>query len=320
MELSITIEGMMGLTWDRWKRLITEIEALGFASLFRSDHFTTWDPPDEDFLEAVVSLTYLASHSKSIRFGTLVSPLSFRDPVMLARQAMAIDDLSGGRMVLGLGAGWIEREHNLFGYTLGDIKTRMNRLEEGVEVIASLIRIEEPVTLEGRFYQLREAQILPRPQRPTPIMVGGNGPKRTLPLVARFADIWNCQPAPVELFKERSEFLDSLLIKAGRQPNDVKRTVMLPALWWRDENDLERRIQSVRKTFVGLDEMSTDEILAWLKSSFRVILLGTPDTLIEKLNAYAKAGAEEMFLQWAMMDDIEGLQVLAEDILPNIID
>ena len=107
MKLSITLEGEMGLNWPRWQRLVTAVEQWGFAGLYRSDHFVNPYPPDLDALEAIVSLTYLATQSQRLHFGTLVSPLSFRDPVMLARQAMALDDLSGGRMILGVGAGWL---------------------------------------------------------------------------------------------------------------------------------------------------------------------------------------------------------------------
>jgi alkanesulfonate monooxygenase SsuD/methylene tetrahydromethanopterin reductase-like flavin-dependent oxidoreductase (luciferase family) len=317
MEISITIEGMLGLNWDRWKRLIPKIEEWGFASLFRSDHFTFNNPPDMDSLEAIVSLTYLACHSKEIRFGTLVSPLSFRDPIMLARQAMAIDDLSGGRMILGLGAGWMEREHNLFGYSLGDIKTRMDRLEEGLEVISSLIRSKEPVTYKGNFYQLREAQIFPRPQRSTPILIGGNGPKRTLPLVARFADIWNCQLATVELFRERSELLDEMLEKEGRQPIDVKRTIMLPTICWRDNDELEQRTKSVRNAIHAMKGMPTDEVIEGLKNYSPNSPLGSPQEVIETFNSFAEAGVDEIIIQWFLLGDIEGLQVLAEEVLPH---
>src|SRR5262245_9536331 len=114
--IAIMIEGQMGLNWPRWKRLVAEVEALGFAGLFRSDHFTNPRPPDQDALEPLISLAYLADRSERLLFGPLVSPVSFRDPVMLARQALAIDDLSGGRLVLGIGAGWQEREHTNFGY------------------------------------------------------------------------------------------------------------------------------------------------------------------------------------------------------------
>src|SRR6476659_7803915 len=110
--ISIMIEGQDGLTWPRWKRLAAEVESLGYAGLFRSDHFTNAGPPDKESLELVVSLTYLAASTERIHFGSLFAPFSFRHPALLARQAAAIDDLSDGRMILGLGAGWNEREHS----------------------------------------------------------------------------------------------------------------------------------------------------------------------------------------------------------------
>src|SRR5438045_3913259 len=140
----------------------------------------------------ITSLTYLADHTQRIHFGPLVAPLSMRNPSLLARQAAALDDLSNGRMILGLGAGWQEREHHLFGFDLGDVPTRFSRFEEGLEVVTRLLKSDEPVTFEGHFFQLRGATLLPRPQRPggPSILLGGNGVKRTLPLVARYADIW----------------------------------------------------------------------------------------------------------------------------------
>ena len=217
--ISIMIEGQDGLSWPRWKRLAEEVERLGYAGLFRSDHFTNAGPPDKDSLELVVSLAYLASSTSRIHFGSLVAPFSFRDPAMLARQAAAIDDLSAGRLILGLGAGWNAREHALFGYELGDIPTRMARMQEGLEVVTRLLRSDEPVTYEGRFYQLRGAMLLARPQRPggPPIMIGGNGPKRTLPLVARYADVWNSVFIGPEEFRARSAALDDLMIAAGEE-------------------------------------------------------------------------------------------------------
>jgi len=315
MKLAITIEGMYGLTWPRWKRLVTEIEQLGFAGLFRSDHFTLSKPPDLDSLELMVSLTYLASQSQQIHFGSLVAPLSFRDPVFLARQAMAIDDLSNGRMILEVGAGWLELEHTMFGYDLGDTTTRMDRLAEGLEVITRLIRSDEPVTFEGRFYQLHEAHLLPRPHRATPVLVGGNGPKRTLPLVARYADIWNCQIASPELFKERSAFLDDLLQAEGRQPHEVKRTAMLALLCWRDQSELERRMNLIRR-IPHFANWPTEQLLEWLRTWLAGVL-GSPEQVNEQLQAYARAGVEELMIQWFSPADIEGLAVIAEEVLPH---
>ena len=319
MQLSVTIEGHFGLTWASWQHLTTAIEQMGFAGIFRSDHLTQMGPPNMAALEALISLAYLAANSRAIHFGTLVAPLSFRDPILLARQAMAIDDLSGGRMILGIGAGWMEREHTMFGYPLGDITTRLDRLEEGVAVIAALIRNAEPVTFAGKFYQLNEAQLLPRPQRPTPILIGGNGPKRTLPLVARYADIWNCQMASVEVFTERSRLLDKLIVAALRQPTDVKRTVMLPVLCWRNADELERLAQGLRRASSHMALLATTEIIAFFRQHLAAIT-GNPDQVTEQILAYAHAGVEEMMCQWILLDDLLGLKILGKEVLPTIIE
>lgn len=228
MDISLMIEGQMGLTWPRWQRIVAEAEDLGFVGIFRSDHFTNPNPPDSESLEMIVSLTYLASHTTRVHFGPLVAPLSFRNPMILARQAAALDDVSGGRMILGLGAGWQEREHETFGFVLGDVPTRIRRLTEGLEVVTRLLNSDEPVSYDGQFYHLHDAILLPRPQRPggPPILIGGNGPRRTLPLVAQYADIWNGVMMRPDQFRERMTILDVLLTQAGRQPGDVRRTMM----------------------------------------------------------------------------------------------
>jgi alkanesulfonate monooxygenase SsuD/methylene tetrahydromethanopterin reductase-like flavin-dependent oxidoreductase (luciferase family) len=317
MKVAINVGGEFGLTWQRWQQLTTGIEQLGFDGIFCSDHFVMPFPPTLHALEALVSLTYLATHSQRVHFGTLVAPLSFRDPVMLARQAMALDDLSGGRMILGVGAGWMAREHTMFGYELETLSTRLDRFAEGLEVITQLVRSDEPVNFAGHHYQLHEAQLLPRPQRATPIMVGGNGPKRTLPLVARYADIWNCSLPTLDVFKQRSALLDELLAAQGRQPSDVKRTVMLSVLCWRNPDDLEQRVKLMRDTIPQLAALSTEAILELMRSTFRTIL-GSPEHVIEQIHSYATAGAEEVMLQWTSLDDIEGLEILAEHVVPYV--
>lgn len=315
MKVAAMIPAEFGLTWTRWKRLVDATERLGFSGLFRSDHFTWDSPPDQDSLELVTSLTYLADHSQHLHFGPLVAPLSLRNPMMFARQAMALDDLSNGRMILGVGAGWNQREHTMFGYQLGNVKERIDRLGEGLEVITRLIRSAEPVTFEGRYYQLREAHLLPRPQRSTPVMVGGNGPKRVLPLVARYADIWNYQGS-VEEFQERSALLDDLLRAEGRQPGDVTRTVMLPVICWRDESDRERQIALLRSSIPQLGSMSTEAVLDIFRPDPRFVL-GTPEQVIARLNAFMKAGVAEVMI-WTGQD-IDGLEIIAEHVLPYVI-
>jgi len=156
LEIAIMIEGQNGLTWRRWQNIAAAVEGLGFAGLYRSDHFTNAEAPDKDSLECWTSLTWLASHTKRMEFGPLVSPVSFRAPALTARTAAAVDDLSGGRLTLGLGAGWQEREHNLFGLELLDLKARFVRFEEGLEVITRLLKAnsrsasKEGISISGR--------------------------------------------------------------------------------------------------------------------------------------------------------------------------
>jgi len=313
MEISISIEGQSGLNWVLWNRLIAEVERLGFAGLFRSDHFTMDDPPTIDSLEAFTSLAHLASHSQRVHFGTLVAPFSFRDPVMLARQSMQIDALSGGRMILGVGAGWHGLEHTMFGYPLGDVKTRMERLEEGLQVVSLLLRKDEPVSFEGRYYQLKNARLLPCPRRPTRLLVGGNGPKRTLPLAARYADIWNCAEGTPEFFRERSMMLDNLLVSEGRQPGDVKRTLLIPVITWSNQVELSRQMDTYRSLF---GDMPDEAILKWFSENMHAIV-GEPDQVVEAIRHYQTAGVEELILQWFALQDFASLNFLAETILPH---
>jgi F420-dependent oxidoreductase-like protein len=316
--ISIMIEGQNGLDWPRWRRLIDEVEALGFAGLFRSDHFTNARPPDIESLEMIVSLAYLADHTQRIHFGPLVAPVSFRHPTLLARQAAAIDDLSGGRMILGLGAGWQDREHTLFGHELGDVPTRMDRLEEGLEVITRLLRSDEPVTFEGRFFQLRGATLLPRPQRRggPRIMIGGNGPRRTLPLAARYADGWNGTFMTPEAFRARSAQLDDLARAAGRRPGDIRRTMMTVLLFGRDQAALEQRVMRDARP-PDLADASPAEVLAALRGQGNRIV-GTAEDVVAQIQSYGQAGVEELMLQWFELDDIDGLRAFAEQVLPRL--
>ena len=311
MEISITVEGF-GLAWDRWKALVKHLEQCGFAGIYKSDHFTDEKLPLDDHLEVLVALTYLASHIPRVHFGTMVSPLSFRDPVMLARQAMAIDDLSGGRMILGLGTGWLQLEHTMFGYELGTIKQRFDRLEEGLEVITQLIRSDDPVTFEGQYFQLRDAILLPCPRRKTPVLIGGAGPKRTLPLVARYADMWNCQGS-LENFREKMDILDELLIAEERQPGDVKRTHTTFFGCWQSETERNQILddfpESTQKQF-----NSRDDLQAFL---LHQIPKTSPDRIVEHFKAFEDAGCEEIILHYMGMKGNTQLDILAEHILPH---
>src|SRR5512138_2833871 len=178
LEIAIMIEGQNGLTWPRWQRIARLVEEAGFAGLFRSDHFTNSNAVDIDSLELWTSLTWLAGNTSRIEFGPLVTPFSFRHPVHTARMASAVDDLSNGRLVLGMGAGWQEREHHKFGVPFYDRPTRFEMLAEALEMTSRLLRSDKPVTYKGKHFSLDEAILLPRPKRRggPPILIGGSGP------------------------------------------------------------------------------------------------------------------------------------------------
>ena len=301
-EIALMIEGQNGLNWARWKGILKAAEDLGFVGVFRSDHFTNARPPDKDSLELWVSLTYAATHTRRIEFGPLVTPMSFRHPVHTARMAKDVDDLSGGRLVLGVGAGWQEREHRMFGFPLGSMRERFERLEEGLEVITRLLRSEERVTFHGRYFHLEEAILLPRPARPggPRILVGGNGVRRTLPLVARYADEWNALFLTPQGFAERNARLNELLEKWGRRPEEVRRSLMTGLLFGRNEAELRRKLEG---------RPPAEELRA------RGLIVGTPEQVREQVAALGEAGVQRLMLQWLDLDDLEGLAALAEAVV-----
>jgi len=300
-EIAINIEGQNGLNWPRWKRLVRAVEDLGFRALTRSDHYTNADPPDMDSLELWVSLTWLADNTNRIEFGPLVSPVSFRHPTMTTRMATAVDDLSGGRLVLGIGAGWQEREHHNYGWDLLDVPARFQRFEEGLQVISLLLNNREPVQFEGQFYQLRDAILLPRPHRPggPPILIGGNGEKRTLPLVAKYADEWNGVFISARRYAQLNAQLDALLVKERRNVADVRRSLMTGIVWGKTESEVEAKLE-------GRDRQELLE---------RGLLVGTLDEIADQVDVLDEAGVERLMIQWLDLDDIKGLEALAAKLL-----
>ena len=223
------IEGQDGLNWERWQKIARVAEDEGYVGLYRSDHFVNASGPHRDSLECWTSLAWLASHTSRIEFGPLVSPVSFRHPSMLVRMAVAVDDLSGGRLQLGLGAGWQEREHTNYGYHLGSMPERMGRFREALRIVSHLLERDEPLTFHGKYFNLRDAVLLPRPKRPggPKIVIGGAGRQVTLPLAAHYAHEWNTAQKSPDEFKGLSAHLDALLDKAGRPRTAVRRSMMI---------------------------------------------------------------------------------------------
>ncbi len=304
LEVAIMVEGQEGIGWDRWKRLGRAVEDLGFAGLYRSDHFPNDRPgTHRDGLELWTSLTWLADNTKRIEFGPLVSPVSFRHPVVTAWQASAVDSLAGGRLQLGLGAGWMEPEHDAFGFDLLDTDRRFARFEEGLEVVARLLRNDGPASFDGEFYRLNDALLMPRSPRPggPPIVIGGNGPRRTLPLVARHADEWNGVLLTPGEFAELDARLDELLDEAGRPRDEVRRTLMTRVVFGRTEAEVDRKLDGVLRG--ELDN---------------AVIAGTADEVVERLGKLSESGVQRVMLQWLEVDDVDGLGAMSGSVLPQL--
>ena len=304
LEVAIMVEGQEGIGWDRWRRLARAVEDLGYAGLYRSDHFPNRRTGSyQDALELWSSLTWLADNTRRIEFGPLVSPVSFRHPVITAWQASAVDSLAGGRLRLGVGAGWQEWEHETFGFDLLDVDRRFARFEEGLEIVTRLLRNEEPVSFEGQFYRLRDALIMPRSPRPggPPIVIGGNGPRRTLPLAARYADEWNAVFVTADEFAKLDARLDESLREAGRAPELVRRTLMTRAVFGRTEADVNRKLDGVPR-----DQLEP------------AVLAGTTGEIVERLGRLSDAGVQRVMLQWLEVDDVDGLEAMAHSVTPQL--
>lgn len=307
------LEGQNGIGWDTWKRVAEAVEGLGFAGLYRSDHFTNPAPPEKDSLELWVSLAWLAEHTTRVRFGPIVSPVSFRHPALSARMGLQVDELSGGRLTLGLGAGWQVREHEMFGIPLLSVRERADRFEEALEVVSRLVRSDRPASFEGQWYQLRDAVLKPRPVwtrrgdgagTPTmPLLIGGNGEKRTLPLTARLADEWNGVMVSPSRYRELSALLDGLLDAQGRPRAAVRRSLMHGLTFAQDREALERALAW------RLEHWSSRASVQEMR--YRGEVIGVGDEVVRQIAAYEEAGVECLMLQWLPADDMGLLEAFA---------
>jgi F420-dependent oxidoreductase-like protein len=307
MDVAITLEGANGLNWANFQRIALAAEDFGFAGLYRSDHYTNAIPPDRDALELWVSLTWLASHTSRIDFGPLVSPVSFRHPTMTVRFATAVDELSGGRLHLGIGAGWQEREHLNYGWDLLDVHNRLNRFEEGVEIIYRLLYCREPISFSGEFYTLWEATLLPPPKFPgkPPILIGGNGKKKTLPLAAKYASMWNGIFLTPKEFKILNQYLDAILAERGRRAEEVHRSLMIRC-WFGDTVTLQKRLNAHRY-FSDFKQLQAEGTV-----------MGDTSQVVEHLGQLDEAGVQRIILRWEDLDDLVGLEKLAASVLTQL--
>lgn len=294
------IEGQEGLNWERWRRICTDVERLGFASLRRSDHLISlMGDPERDCIECWESLALAAVWTSTIEFGPMVSPMTFRPPALLAKVAATVDSLSGGRLILGVGAGWNENEHSVYGIPFLTERQRFERLEEGIQTMREIWE-----------------KTYPRPVRDTiPLLIGGKGSKRTLPLVAREAAEWNFSRLDTEQFRERRDALDERCREVGRDPQTVRRSVMCSYLIGRDRDDQLDRASMVRDVVPALKSLSPEDVLENRRDAWFV---GTPEEIAARMRELSKIGVQLFMLQHFLLDDADALELLSKEVLPAV--
>jgi alkanesulfonate monooxygenase SsuD/methylene tetrahydromethanopterin reductase-like flavin-dependent oxidoreductase (luciferase family) len=313
MRIGIMIEGQEGLTWDRWLALARAAENLGYDALCRSDHLTgVAGQSRRSSLETWTSLTVLATRTRRIRFGPMVSPITFYHPAMLAKMAAALDTLSSGRFDLGLGAGWNEHEHAMFGIRMPPLKERLDRLECAARCIRAL-GAGRPITLDQPYYPLRHAESFPLPTHGRlRLVVGGRGEKRTLRVVAEFADEWNATRLDVPAFRRKRQALAAHCADLRRDPETITRSIMVPLAIGRDRHDVAARIAAAREVFPALPAHEAE----WRAATF---LVGAAEEVVDSLREWQAAGVDRVLLQMLDQTDIGALELFARRVLPQFV-
>ena len=316
MDVCLMIEGQENVTWDQWVALALACEEHGYDGLFRSDHYVSFGHPHEwGNLDAWGTLSALAARTERIRLGTLVSPVTFRHPSVVAKSVVTADHVSGGRAELGLGAGWFEGEHAAFGFPFPSTGERLQMLEEQAEVIHRLWDTDEgAVTFDGIYYRLEDVTALPKPlQDPhPPLIIGGRGGPRAIRLAAQWADEYNVFGISAEECRQVRERLSEACQRVERDPSAVRLSTMVGTLVGSDRSDLERRARRLMQQ-LGEDGDPAAFVESWSERR----LVGTVDQIIERLGALTDAGVERVMLQHLVHDDLEAVALIGTEVIPQ---
>jgi F420-dependent oxidoreductase-like protein len=309
MELRIFTEPQQGADYGRLLAVARATEQLGFDAFFRSDHYLNMG--DGDGLpgptDAWLTLAGLAVQTSRIRLGTLMSPVTFRYPGPLAISVAQVDEMSGGRVELGLGAGWFEAEHTAYGIPFPPTAERFDRLEEQLAIITGLW--ETPVgqrfSYAGKYYPVSDSPALPKPAaRPRPpVLIGGRGPRRTPQLTARYADEYNVPFSTAEETGAAFGRIREACQVAGRDPDSLVYSAAHTVCCGRDEAELVRRAEAI-----GWD----------LATQRAEGLVGTPDEIVDRIGTFAGLGATRIYLQVMDLHDLDHLELIAAEVMPQV--
>lgn len=311
MQVCLTVEGHGGLAWADWRRLARTCEDTGIPTLFQSDHYVSVvDGSARGADDAWMTLAGLTQVTTDLRLGTLVSPVGFRHPSVLARMAATADRLSGGRVEVGLGTGWHEGEHRSHGFGFPPLGQRTAMLAEQIELIHRQWRGEASLSFDGRHYATEDLTAAPRPvQRPhPPLIVAGSGGPRTTGIAARWADEYNMAFVdPPELAAQRRR-LDAACAHHGRDPGTLDLSLMAPCVLGRDHGDLQRRLRATATAVAG-DE---DPRAFRRERAGAGWLIGTVEEVGDRLAAVAAAGAGRVVLKHVRPTDLAMVELVAE--------
>ncbi|HWG57236.1 MAG TPA: TIGR03560 family F420-dependent LLM class oxidoreductase [Gaiellaceae bacterium] len=313
MRVCLMIEGQEGVTWDEWVALAQAAEESGLEGLFRSDHYAgLMGDETRGALDAWTTLAALAAVTRRIRLGSLVSPVTFRHPALLAKAVTTADHVSGGRVELGIGAGWNEREHAAYGFPFPDLGERLERLEEQLELIVRQWT-EDEVTFDGRHYRTDALRAHPRPvQRPhPPVIVGGAAKPRTVRLAARFAAEYNTVGATLEELRERRERVVRASEAAGREP--LTFSLMTGCVVGADRAELHERVARVLERV-----RRPGDPAEFVRERSGTWILGTTEEVVERLRTLAQAGVQRVFLQHLAHDDVDMVRLIGRDVVPAV--
>jgi F420-dependent oxidoreductase-like protein len=304
------IEGQEDVTWRQWCDLAKACEDAGLEGLFRSDHYLSVGGHSErGSLDAWTTLAGLAARTERIRLGTMVSPTTFRHPSVLAKSVVTVDHISGGRIELGIGAGWHEAEHRAYGFSFPPTSVRMAVLEEQIEIVHR--SWGDPFDFDGSHFRIEELDALPKPlQRPHPnLIVGGSGNRRSAALAARWADEYNTVFASPEECRRRRQRVADAWEAAGRDPGSLTFSLMTGFVVGKTDAGVKAGARAVMEKS---DASGSEE--EWLAALREEWVVGTVEEAVDRLGMLEEAGVDRVMLQHLAHEDIDMVQLLGAEI------
>jgi F420-dependent oxidoreductase-like protein len=314
MRVCLMIEGQEDVTWDQWVALALACEQHGLEGLFRSDHYVSVTGREErGSLDAWTTLAALGAVTERIRLGTLVSPVTFRHPSVLAKAVVTADHVSGGRVELGMGAGWHDVEHEAFGFEFPATDVRMSMLEEQAEIVHGLWS-EQVFAFDGNHYRLDVVRALPKPvQDPhPPVIVGGHGGARSARIAARWADEYNVASQTPDQCRTIRARVAEAWEREGRDPATLRFSLMTGVVVGEDRDEVRRRAAAVIKR--SNEDAEPEE---WLRGNDAMVA-GTVDEVVGKLRELEGAGVDRVMLQHLVHEDLDTVELLGRQVAPAV--